>query len=128
MKRFLLIPAMLLLGCTVNPPVQGRADPYVPGQVHLDSDQLRRDTAFGAPIITRNEAGMLVVTLPVRSAINQYLHVDYYVTFLDSSGVPIGPKMGPFTKTLEANTPDRIVVNSTSTRAADFQIDFRYAK
>lgn len=128
MKRLLLVPAMLLLGCTVNPPIQGRADPFVPAQVHLDSDQLRRDTAFGTPILTRNEANMLVVTLPVRSAVNQYLHVDYFVTFFDSAGVPIGTRMGPFTKTLDANTPDRITVTSTSSRAADFQIDFRYAK
>ena len=128
MKRLLLLPAILLLGCTVKPPIQGCADPFVPAQVHFDSDELRRDTAVGTPLVTRNEAGMLMVTLPIRSAIDQYLHVDYFVTFFDSNGVPIGPRMGPFTKTLDANTPGTITVNSTSTRAADFQIDFRYAR
>lgn len=127
MKRLLLVPALLLIGC-VKPPIQGRADPFVPAQVHFDSDQLRRDTAVGTPIVTRNESNMLVVTVPIRSAVDQYLHVDYSVTFFDENGVPIGPRLGPFTKTLNANTPDRITVNSTSTRAADFQIDFRYAR
>lgn len=128
MKRLLLVPAILyLVGCTVNKPIEGRADPYVPSQIHLDSDELRRDTAFGTPVVTRNESGNLVVTVPVRSAVNQYLHVDYRVTFYDANHTPI-ESYGPFTKTLDANTPDQITVNSTTPRAADFQISFRYAR
>lgn len=128
MKRLMLVPILFLLaGCGVKPPIEGRNDPYMPAQIHFDSDELRRDTAVGQPIITRNEAGMLVVTVPIRSAIDQNLHVDYRVTFFDSNGVPI-EKFGPFTKNLDANTPDRVTVNSTSTRAADFQMDFRYAR
>ena len=120
---------LVLLGCDyVRPPIQGRQDPYVPAQMHFDSDTLRRNTAIGTPVITRDEAGLLFVTVPIRSAINKTLYVDYRVTFFDQSGQIVGQRLGPFTKTLEPNTPDQIVVNSTSPRAADFQIDFRYAR
>ena len=130
MKQLLVICCAVLLGaCTnsVNPPIEGRADPYRAAQIHFDSDQLRRDTAVGVPILVHNESGMLVVTIPLRSAIDKSLYVDYRVTFFDRNGVPI-ERYGPFTKTLDANTPDQIQVNSTSTRAADFQVDLRYAK
>lgn len=118
---------LLLAGCGVRPPIEGRADPYRPAQIHFDSEQLRIDTAVGTPILARNESNVLVVTIPIRSAIDKTLYVDYRVTFFDRTGVPI-ERYGPFTKTLDANTPDQITVNSTSTRAADFQVDFRYAK
>ena len=130
MKQFLVICSALLLGaCSnyVHPPIEGRADPYQRAQIHFDSDALRRDTAVGTPILVHNESGMLVVTVPLRSAIDKTLYVDYRVTFLDRNGVPI-ENYGPFTKTLDANTPDQIQVNSTTTRAADFQVDLRYAK
>lgn len=130
MTRFLLVTALtaFLAGCGVRPPIEGRADPYVPAQIHFDSRALKRDTAVGVPIARRDQAGLLVVTVPIRSAINKTLYVDYYVTFFDEHGTPVGPKMGPFTKTLQANTPDSITVTSLTPRAADFQIDFRYSR
>lgn len=118
-------------GCTegVRAPIEPRMDPYTPAQVHIADPQLRRDTAVGTPVVTRDEAGGLVfVTVPVRSAINKTIYVDYYVTFFDRNGQPIGGKLGPFTKVLQPNTPDSVTVNSTSPRAADFQVDFRYAR
>jgi uncharacterized protein YcfL len=119
----------LLIGCGVRPPIQPRADPYLPSQVHMDQEQLRKDTAVGTPMLARDEISQnLVVTVPIRSAINKTLYVDYYVTFVDASGVPVGPKLGPMTKVLLPNTPDRITVTSTTPRAVDFQVDFRYAR
>jgi hypothetical protein len=120
---------LTLIGCEyVRPPIQGRQDPYVPAQMHFDSDTLRRNTAVGAPDVSRDEAGILFVNVPIRSAINKTLYVDYRVTFFDKTGQPVGKPLGWFTKTLEPNTPDQIQVNSTSNQAADFQIDFRYAR
>jgi hypothetical protein len=130
--RTLTIPLLTLwlVGCTsgVNPPKQPRLDPHVPGQVHVDSKGLELDTAVGTPVVTRDDVGNLVhVTLPIRSTINKTLYVDYWVTFFDRNGHQLS-KLGPFTKTLQANTPDSIHVNSMSPRAADFQIDLRYAR
>jgi uncharacterized protein YcfL len=132
MFRLMLVSVLglFVVGCGggVRAPLEGRADPFVPAQVHFDSKALQRDTAVGTPIARRDQAGLLVVTVPFRSAINKTLYVDYYVTFFDERGTPVAPKMGPFNKTLQANTPDSITVTSLTPRAADFQIDFRYAR
>lgn len=123
-----LLVTIPLFGCDyVRPPIEGRQDPYVPAQVHFDSDTLRKDTAIGTPILARDASGILHVTVPIRSAINKTLYVDYRVTFFDRSRQVVS-RLGPFTKTLDPNTPDQIEVNSTSARAEDFQIDFRYAR
>jgi hypothetical protein len=128
MKRLLLIPLLMIFaGCSVNPPIEGRADPYQSAQIHFDSDELRRDTAVGSPILARDDSDLLRVTIPIRSAIDKTLYIDYRVTFFDRTGTPI-EHFGPFTKTLDPNTPDRVQVNSTTPRAADFQVDFRYAR
>jgi uncharacterized protein YcfL len=117
-----------LVGCSVNPPIQPRMDPYSPSQIHMDSDQLRSDTAVGTPNAHRDDAGILFVTVPIRSAIDKTLYVDCYVTWLDRNGQPIGDRMGPKTITLDPNTPSSVTFNSTTPRAADFQVDFRYAR
>jgi hypothetical protein len=115
------IGLLALFGCSgVNPPKLPRADPYTPQQIHVDSEQLRRDTAVGAPLVARDEAGLLRLTLPIRSAINKTRYVD-------RSGAPMS-KVGPITKTLQPNTPDSISFNSVRPGAEDFQVDLRYAR
>jgi hypothetical protein len=117
-----------LAGCGVNPPIQPRMDPYSPSQIHIDSEELREDTAVGAPNTSRDDSGILYVTIPIRSAIDKTLYVDCYVTWIDKNGQPIGDRMGPKTITLDPNTPSSVTFNSTTPRAADFQVDFRYAR
>jgi Protein of unknown function (DUF1425) len=117
-----------LAGCAVNPPIEPRMDPYSPSQIHMDSEQLREDTAVGAPNTSRDDSGILYVTVPIRSAIDKTLYVDCYVTWIDKNGQPIGDRMGPKTVTLDPNTPSSVTFNSTTPRAADFQVDFRYAR
>ena len=125
MRTLLLLSLITLAGCGVNAPIEGRADPYAPAQVHFDSDEIRRDTAIGQPIVTRDEFGLLHVTLPIRSAVNLQLHVQYRVSFFDRSHGLLDQQSWS-DKTLTANTPDQIDVNSVDKRAADFQVDFRY--
>ena len=120
--------AAVLVGCTgVNPPKEPRADPFLPQQIHVNSEELRRDTAVGSPIVTRDVNGILHVTVPIRSAIDKELYVDYWVSFFDRNGQRLS-KAGPFTKTFQSNTPDSISFNSMSPQAADFQVDLRYAQ
>ncbi|HEY7091227.1 MAG TPA: hypothetical protein VH518_24230 [Tepidisphaeraceae bacterium] len=131
-RSILLIPLTCVLisalGCNeVHPPIEGRADPFQRQQIHLDSGELRHDTTIGQPIVVPNESGLLNVTVPIRSDIDQTLYVDWRVTFFDHTGTPI-ENYGPFTKTLLPHVPDQVQFNSTSTRAADFQIDFSYAR
>ena len=128
-KRLFLLPLLLVvLGCNdVRPPIEGRADPFVPPQVSFASGELRNDTAVGTPILTHNQSGLLTVTVPFRSAIDKTLYVDYSVTFFDENHVSLGTS-GPFTKVLEANTPDQITFTSPWKQAADFQMSCRYAR
>jgi hypothetical protein len=125
----LLLTGFALTGCKsdVAPPIEGRNDPWPARQIHFASEELRRDTAVGQPIATRDEAGILHVMVPIRSAINKTLYVDYRYTFFDGNRQIID-QSGWMNRTLEQNTPDRIEFNSTSNRAADFQVDFRYPR
>ena len=125
---FALLSA-LLLGCeSVAPPIEGRADPFASPQVTFAQKDLRRETAVGAPLLQRDDAGNLLhVTLPIRSATSQTLYVDYKVMFYDRNGGVLY-ETGWTSKTLEANTPDTIQVNSTTDRAADFRLALRWSR
>ncbi|MEO6434423.1 MAG: hypothetical protein ABIP55_01510 [Tepidisphaeraceae bacterium] len=123
----ILLAGAIFTGC-VKPPIQGRLDPYPSEQIHFASRELRNDTAVGSPIASRDEEGnILHVEVPIRAATNKELHIDYRVTFKNQNGQTLW-KPGWFTKTLAPNIPDSILVNSSGPRAADFQVDFRYAQ
>ena len=128
MRHLLIATTILALtGCTVKPPIEPRADPYPSKQIHMDSEELRLDTAVDAPIFTRNESGLLVATIPIRATIDKTLYLDYRVTYFDSNRVPLST-VGPFSKKLLPNVPDRIQVTATDPKAADLQVDFYYSR
>lgn len=130
MNKVILVSLLaLIIGCSnsVRPPKVGRNDPYESQQMHFASEELRRDTAVGKPIVSRDAAGLLVVSVPIRSAIDKTIYIDYRVTFYDQTGQEVG-KTSWASATLEANVPQRVTVNSTTARAADFQMDFRYSR
>lgn len=132
-NRTVIAAAMLSLvsmACStgVRPPIQGRSDPFDAQQIHFATEDLRRSTAVGTPMASRDaEGNILYITIPIRSAVDKTLYVDYRVSFFDQSRQLLN-QTGWFSKTLEANTPDRIQVNSLGPRAADFQVDFRYSR
>lgn len=117
------------VGCQhVNPPIEGRSDPYVAPQVTFADATLRNQTALGTPRLQRDDANnQLYVTLPIRSAVTRTITVDYKVTFYDRAGSVLN-ETGWMAKTLEANTPETIEANSISDGAADFRIALRRAK
>jgi len=126
----LLALTLLLTGCQekVNKPLQGRADPYLAPQVSFADPHLRKMTAVGQPIVQRDSiSNHLIVTVPIRSAVNKTIYVDYSATFLDRNGVPVG-NYGPMTKTFDPNVPDQILIQSTTPEAADFQLTLRFAR
>jgi uncharacterized protein YcfL len=129
MKYALVLISLFVMGCDniVLPPVEGRNDPYQATQVHFQNDELRRDTAVSQPVATRDQSGLLFVTVPIRNATDIRLYVDYRVTWFDENRQVIS-ETSWFSKTLEARTPDQVSVNSTSPKAANFQVDFRYSK
>ena len=130
MKKLLYVLPILagMVGCTgVRAPIEGRADPYRASQIHFDSETLRKDTAVEAPIFGRNESGLLVTTIPIRSAINKTLYVDYRVTYFDSQRRVLS-SAGPFNKTLLPNVPDQIQLTAPNPEVSDIQVDFYYAR
>ena len=133
MKNAKLLVAVTMLatflGCAdeVKPPIQARQDPYQREQIHIASYDLRRHTAVDAPIVTRDDGGLLHVQVPIRAATDLKLYVDYRVTFFDRNGAEVN-QTGWMHKTLTPNTPDQITFNSTSPLATDFQMDLRYSE
>jgi len=121
-----ILALILLTGC-IKPPLEGRLEPFAPAQVHFADFDLQQHTTVGIPKTARDEAGLLHVTVPLRAATDLQLYIDYRVTFFDTAGQLLS-QTGWFTKTLTPNVFDQISVASMSPRAADFQIDIRYAQ
>lgn len=121
--------AATLGGCkTVPPPIEGRADSYGHRQIMMDSRELQNRTSVGLPHAARDEAGLLFVTVPITNTTRKPLDVEYRVTFFDPGGVPTSPPTTWFRKRLTPRVSDFVRVNSTTPRAADFQVDFRRAR
>ena len=99
-----------------------------PRQIQFASEELQNDTAVtGPPRLSRDPYNYLHVTVPIRSAIDKDLHVDYRTTFFDSTGQVV--ETGEWQTTmLPANTPANVSAVCTSPAAANFQMDFRYAR
>jgi uncharacterized protein DUF1425 len=136
MPRFTNVFSTLLLGscalayvagCAVRPTYEGRSDPYGPRQIEFTSEELQNDTAVSEPHLTRDPSGYLHIQVPIRSAIDKDLHVDYQTQFFDSSGGVIETTEW-HTVTLPANTPETVSDVCTSPAAANFQTTFRYAR
>jgi uncharacterized protein YcfL len=123
----------LLAGCAsdVPPYTEARAERYAPPQVQvtgIDADLLRRATVVDAPITSRDSADLLFVTVPVRNTSDQILHVQYRYNFTDQQGRPLPENISWNRKTLQPGATERITFNSTAPRAADFQLDLRFAR
>ena len=128
----LLCPiALASVGCNneVTEPIQPRQDVYHPddrAQIYFDSADLRNDTAADSPSVYRDAAGLLHVSVHLRSVINRQLYVEYRVIFFDRAHQEID--RSPWQdKVLPANLPDSVTVTSTTPRAESFQVQFRYS-
>ena len=125
--------AALVAGCAQNPPPyrEGRAERYAPPQVQitgLNSEDLQFSTVIDRPQTWRDPSNLLFVTVPVRNTSDKVLHVQYQYNFLDGQGTPLPANIAWNRKTLEPGATERITFNSTSPRAADFQMDLRYSR
>ena len=123
----------LLAGCAQDPPAyrEGRAERYAPPQVQitgLNAEDLQRSTVIDRPSTYRDAANLLFVTIPIRNISDQILHVQYRYNFLDDQGRPLPENIAWNRKTLEPGATERITFNSTTPRAADFQMDLRYSR
>ncbi|MCY2953317.1 MAG: DUF1425 domain-containing protein [Planctomycetota bacterium] len=117
---------VVMAGC-VKAPITGRADPYVPPQVNIADADLANSTAFLPPRTERRE-GLLFVVVPIRSASDYDLHVDYRYTFLNDGGMPIDETGWIGGTTVTRNSYTYIKFNSTSANATEFHLQLRYAQ
>lgn len=122
-----LISLSTLTACGVKPPIEGRADPFVPVQITLADPDLANKTAIGVPIMERRN-GILYVTVPIRSASDYDLRIDQRWTFLSAQGRPIYQGSWEGGKKLVSNVQDSISANSLSGDAADFRLELRYSE
>ena len=111
----------------VRGPVEPREDTAGWPQIMLADRDLRRRIVVRQPLVTQDRAGLLYVTVPVRSTTERQMTIEYRVTFFDENRVPIQETTW-FPKTLPPLTQETLTVNSTSPRADDFQMDIRPAK
>jgi len=124
----------ILTGCTTEPPPpyhEPRAEAYGPPQVQVtgyDAENLRLSTVVDQPITHRDKANLLLVTVPVRNTSDHVLNIQYRYNFVDDQGRPLAANIAWNPKTLEPGSTERITFNSASARAADFQLDLRYAR
>jgi hypothetical protein len=118
-----------LAGCAprVRGPIEPREDTSPWPQIMVADRDLARRIAVRRPTVERDPAGLLFVTVPVRSTTRHPMTIEYRSTFYDRNHTPIF-KSTWFPKTLTPFTQDTIRANSTSNRAEDFQIDIRQAK
>lgn len=126
----LLSSVGMLAGCQgVHPPLEGRADVVsLPPQITFATPDVRNAIAVGTPVVQRDDAGNLLhVTVPIRTDRPKTIYIDYRATFIDAAGATVW-QSGWMPKTLEANTPDSIAINSTTDRAADFTLAIRKAR
>src|SRR3954465_6280228 len=129
-RALLAIPLLPgLYGCNTQAPINAREEAYQPRQIQLADEDLRRNTRFGEPRVTRDPAGLLFVTIPVRATIDETLHTQYRATFFDETGQTLpGSPTTWFDKTLNPRVFDSITIKSTSPRAEPSPIAFRSAR
>jgi uncharacterized protein YcfL len=127
MKRLLLIPALLLLGCGVRAPLAGRHDPYARLQVSFAEKSLENKTAVADPKTYRDRANILFVQVPIRADTDDRLWVSYQVTFFNAAGVQLSTT-GWLNKVLTPRVQDEITANSLTAEAEDFRINIKWSK
>jgi hypothetical protein len=121
----LALGLLVAAGCNDNPPMYGRAEKYDRTHLQFGDGDLEQFTRVDPVTATRDPAGLLHVTVSIRSTIDKDQYVDGFCTFL-RNGAPVD-KEGPKTVTLKANLPDTIAFDS-STAADDYFVSLSYAK
>ena len=126
----LALPALLpTAGCArkLRGPIEPREDTRPWPQIMLADRDLARRLFVRQPIVERDPAGILYVTVPVRTNTSRQMTIEYRSTFYDHNHTPIFQSTW-FPRTMTPFTQDTISTNSTTNRAEDFQIDIREAK
>ena len=108
-------------------PYEAQYDEYQPyPTVTLSQASLREAIRITEPRVERLSDGLLLVTLPLRSASDEPIHVEWRIEFLDKRGVPIEPRMNWRPLRLEPRQPESISAGSTSGDAENYNVQLRW--
>ena len=93
-------------------------------QIYVDSYRLKQATNVDQPpSMTRDQYGLLHVTVPIRSVIDRPFTLQYRTTFFDRDRHVVNQQSWTDLP-MNPNTPERIEANS-SAPADDFEMDLR---
>ncbi len=126
------VVVMAMAGCEApnTDPNFGKLDPASPySRVMIADDELARGLVFEEPIVVRNDSAFIRrVEVTVRAASGEPLRVDYRPIFKDAAGMVLQPESSWRTTFLEMRVPERILMQPTAHNAADYEIQFRWAR
>jgi uncharacterized protein YcfL len=94
----------------------------------LSQPSLSQAVRFHPPQVSRTAAGNLLVVVPLRAASNETLHLEYRAVWFDAQHRPIPPEMTWAPLRLEPRQPQQLSVNSSSSDAVDYNLQFRWGK
>ena len=117
---------LVIVGCNQpRPPFEPNAVQYGDyKQVYVDGYRLKEDTNIDEPPrVTKDQFGLLHVTVPIRSVIDRAFSIEYRITFFDANRQVVNVQSWA-DKALTPNTPDQIMANSP-VPADDFRLDIR---
>ncbi len=127
-----IIGVSMLAGCQgVQPPARGRADITSHDKVFFSKEQgerLRKSTAILGDRVDRDQFGMLTVVVPIRSAVNDTLYLEYQYEFLDEVGRKVEGPIGWLPIVLEAGSPATLQFTSTSLKAENYRVTIRFQR
>ncbi|MDB5297601.1 MAG: hypothetical protein JWO31_3584 [Phycisphaerales bacterium] len=115
-----------LSGCQQEAPVTGRAETYDYPWLTVGSTDLRANTRVGDAKRTRDESGILYVSVPVRNTSDKQLYVDYRVTFVDRDGRQLSEYRN--TSAIPPFSIRDLQANSTSRQADAFRVELTYPR
>jgi hypothetical protein len=129
-KHLVLCAAILLpfamTACTNNE--MSKADKFAPQQVDFATPDLAESISIGKIDRTFDSSEIMHLNIPVRVASGLMgLTVDYRITYFDENRSPVDVPTAWQSKSLTPGIWEYIQTNSTSPKAKDFQIDFRWS-
>lgn len=124
----LSLAVVLVAGCS-NPdaPIGARGEQFDYPWLMVGSKDLRASTMVNDARRSRDEAGLLYVSVPIRNTTDKQLYIDYRVTFYDRNQMPL-PQEYRKTLTIPARGMREATANSTSPKAETFQMELTYPR
>jgi uncharacterized protein YcfL len=122
--------SLLSGGChSDTSPIGAQSDPYTTyPNITLSQPSLTEAVKFQSPVLSRTANNNMQVTVPVRGASNETLHLEYRVIWFDAVHRPLSPEMSWTPIRLEPRQPQQLTAASSSSDAVDYNLQVRWGK